>query len=136
MIHRQSFFFVGALLIILGLSMFFSVAWSLFYKDGDLVPLLQSILVTISFGIILVLLFRNKDKIELDQKKTEFLTEKLTKAFDDAIINTQDGIKLSWENLWIHLRKSNTEPIIRIYAEASNIQEATKLINKIKSFIK
>ena len=65
MIHRQSFFFVGALLIILGLSMFFSVAWSLFYQDGDLVPLLQSIVVTIIFGLILVLLFRNKDKSEL-----------------------------------------------------------------------
>ena len=48
MVRRQSFFIVGALLIILGFSMFFSVAWSLFYGDGDLIPLIQSITLTLT----------------------------------------------------------------------------------------
>jgi len=69
MIRRQSIFIVGVLLIILGLSMFFSVAWSLVYREGDLVPLLQSIAVTISFGFLLVLIFRTKEKKELTIQK-------------------------------------------------------------------
>ena len=65
MIRRQSFYIVGLLLIILGLSMLFSVVCSLFYGDGDLIPLLQSIAVTIVSGLILVILFRSKNKKEL-----------------------------------------------------------------------
>jgi len=42
-----------------------SAAWSLYYNDGDFIPILQSIVTTISFGIILVLFFRNKEKKEL-----------------------------------------------------------------------
>ena len=65
MIRRESFFIIGVLLIILGLSMSLSAAWSLYYNDGDFIPILQSIVTTISFGIILVLFFRNKEKKEL-----------------------------------------------------------------------
>ena len=68
MIRRQSIFIVGVLLIILGCSMFFSVACSLIYGDGDLIPLLQSIAVTISFGSFLALIFRNKEKKELSKE--------------------------------------------------------------------
>ncbi len=65
MIRRQSFYIVGVLLIILGFSMLFSVGCSLIYGDGDLIPLLQSIAVTIVSGLILVILFRSKNKKEL-----------------------------------------------------------------------
>ena len=65
MIRRQSIFIVGVLLIILGLSMFFSVAWSLVYGEDDLIPLLQSIAVTVSCGLLLILIFRSKGKREL-----------------------------------------------------------------------
>jgi len=65
MIRRQSFYIVGVLLIILGLSMFFSVACSLIFNDGDLVPLLQSIAVTILSGFTLIILFKSKEKQEL-----------------------------------------------------------------------
>ena len=65
MIRRQSIFIVGVLLIILGLSMFFSVAWSLVYGEDDLVPLLQSIAVTVCFGFLLIIVFREKEKKEL-----------------------------------------------------------------------
>ncbi|MEG1669262.1 MAG: phosphoglucosamine mutase, partial [Chryseobacterium sp.] len=50
-----------------------------------------------------------------------------------------DGVKIDFENNWVHLRKSNTEPIIRIYTEAKSQEEADKLgddmIAKIKSLI-
>jgi trk system potassium uptake protein TrkH len=62
MIRRQSFYIVGVLLIILGLSMLCSVACSLIFNDGDLVPLLQSIAVTIVSGFTLMLLFKSKEK--------------------------------------------------------------------------
>ena len=65
MIRRQSFYIVGLLLIILGFSMLFSVGCSLIYGDGDLIPLLQSIAVTIASGLILVIFFKSKDKKEL-----------------------------------------------------------------------
>lgn len=53
-----------------------------------------------------------------------------------ANITTIDGVKLDFSDKWVHLRKSNTEPIVRIYAEAKNLQEAeeiaTEIINKIE----
>ena len=65
MIRRQSFYIVGVLLIILGFSMLFSIGCSLIYGDGDLIPLLQSIAVTITSGLILVIFFKSKDKKDL-----------------------------------------------------------------------
>lgn len=65
MIRRQSFYIVGVLLIILGFSMLFSVGCSLIYGDGDIIPLLQSIAVTITSGLILVIFFKSKDKKDL-----------------------------------------------------------------------
>jgi len=46
-------------------------------------------------------------------------------------INTIDGIKIDFENEWVHLRKSNTEPIIRIYSESENKEKADKLAQEI-----
>ena len=46
-----------------------------------------------------------------------------------------DGVKLDFPDRWVHLRKSNTEPIIRIYAEASTMEEAQKTADQIKAEI-
>ena len=46
--------------------------------------------------------------------------------------NTEDGLKIYIDENWVHLRKSNTEPIIRIYAESMSQQTAETLVNKIK----
>lgn len=53
-----------------------------------------------------------------------------------AEVNTIDGVKLDFPDRWIHLRKSNTEPIIRIYAEAHTHQEATALVEEMKGVAK
>ena len=55
--------------------------------------------------------------------------------FDDAALNETDGIKFSWDDRWVNLRKSNTEQIIRIYAEAPNRNQALKLVEQIKKTI-
>lgn len=65
MIKTQSFYIVGILLVILSISMFFSVACSLIFSDGQLSPLLQSILITGSFGLILAFIFKSKKNVEL-----------------------------------------------------------------------
>ena len=45
-------------------------------------------------------------------------------------VSTVDGVKITWSDRWVHLRKSNTEPIVRIYTEAPSVNEATELGQK------
>ncbi|HRH35923.1 MAG TPA: phosphoglucosamine mutase, partial [Catalimonadaceae bacterium] len=51
-------------------------------------------------------------------------------------INTIDGVKIDFEDQWVHLRRSNTEPIIRIYAEADSETKVESLTKKIIKDIK
>ena len=74
-----------------------------------------------------------KDKILIDDK-IDF--DSLETIFDCNEINKIDGIKFIWPNKWIHIRKSNTEPIIRIFAEAKNHEEVNELINTLKNYLK
>ena len=76
-----------------------------------------------------------KNKINLEGIDSEALIEKVSTAFDDAEKNTLDGIKFIWDDQWVHLRRSNTEHIIRIYAEAPVKHQAEELIRKIKDLI-
>lgn len=64
------------------------------------------------------------------------LVQKIELHYSDCEINTIDGIKIDFNNKWIHLRKSNTEPIIRIYAEASTTAEADNLISEMVDLVK
>jgi len=59
----------------------------------------------------------------------------IEKKFTDAKQDKTDGLKLTWPNSWVHIRKSNTEPIIRIYAEASSEDDDHKLVDSIKRCI-
>lgn len=76
-----------------------------------------------------------KDKINLDAIEKDAVLEKAKSVFTDAEVNTIDGVKFTWEDSWIHLRSSNTEPIMRIYAEGSSIRIAQGLVDKIKKTI-
>jgi len=51
-------------------------------------------------------------------------------------INEVDGMKIEFENEWVHLRKSNTEPIIRIYSESGSTASAEALAQKIMKDIR
>lgn len=64
--------------------------------------------------------FISKNKIEL-QKGIDIpkIFEKLKKKYKNYQVNTEDGLKIEFDNDWVHLRSSNTEPIIRIYAESN-----------------
>ena len=68
-----------------------------------------------------------KQKIELTPEiDVDALLEAVKEKYSDNEINDIDGVKIDFPDRWVHLRKSNTEPIIRIYAEASNMDEAEK----------
>jgi len=76
-----------------------------------------------------------KDKIKISKNVLNDLINHSRKIFYDANLNIEDGTKFTWDNKWVHLRKSNTEPIVRIYAEAKDKETAQDLIDKVKSFI-
>ena len=61
--------------------------------------------------------------------------EKLTEKYKNEELDTIDGLKILFESDWIHLRKSNTEPIIRIYSESTSEVTANNLAKKIQQDI-
>ena len=70
----------------------------------------------------------SKNKIELTPTiNIDELLKKIANKYSDTEQNSIDGLKLDFENEWVHLRKSNTEPIIRIYAESENKDKAHAL---------
>lgn len=84
--------------------------------------------------------FISKNKIELENGfNVAAIFEKISSKYKNQPINQEDGLKIEFDNDWVHLRTSNTEPIIRIYAEsnfettANNI--ALRLMQDIKEFM-
>ncbi len=84
--------------------------------------------------------FISKNKIELENGiDVKAILEKIKEKYGRQPINTEDGLKIEFDSDWVHLRTSNTEPIIRIYAEsnfettANNI--AMRLMQDIKEFL-
>ncbi|MGB3131131.1 MAG: phosphoglucosamine mutase [Saprospiraceae bacterium] len=77
-----------------------------------------------------------KDKIQLDENiNYNNIVDLLTKEYVDENIDLTDGMKIDFKDSWVQLRKSNTEPIIRIYSEAKSLEEAEKLVLDIKKII-
>jgi phosphomannomutase len=76
-----------------------------------------------------------KDKIDLEGINPDEIIDKVSKLFKDAEKDTLDGLKFIWNDRWVHFRKSNTEPIMRIYAEAPNKKEAESLVKRVKKII-
>jgi phosphomannomutase len=78
----------------------------------------------------------SKNKIPIGRDTdVEALLEKVKDSYTSAQINTSDGVKIDIEEGWIHLRKSNTESIIRIYTEAGTKEQANKLADDVTSLI-
>ena len=68
-----------------------------------------------------------KDKVSRGPR-LEPVYEGLRRAFAEATADTQDGLRLAWPDRWLHVRASNTEPIIRLIAEAPTVADAERLI--------
>lgn len=84
--------------------------------------------------------FMTKNKLELPKEvNVDELLKKVKEYYSDEKINDEDGVKIDFPDAWVHLRKSNTEPIVRVYSEAGSPEEAKELaqsmMNVMKSFI-
>jgi phosphomannomutase len=78
----------------------------------------------------------SKNKIQLTPEiDLDLIFEKLTEKYKNEELDTIDGLKILFESDWIHLRKSNTEPIIRIYSESASEVTANNLAKKIQQDI-
>ncbi|MCK0179942.1 phosphoglucosamine mutase [Flavobacteriaceae bacterium S0862] len=81
--------------------------------------------------------FMSKNKIQLTPGlDVDGILKEMEARYSHENITTIDGVKIDFPENWVHLRKSNTEPIIRIYTEAKTQQEADDLASKIMSEIK
>lgn len=79
----------------------------------------------------------SKNKIELTpQIDVDAILLSIAEKYKNEDVNTIDGVKINFKSEWVHLRKSNTEPIIRIYAESNSLENADELANKIIKNIK
>ena len=80
--------------------------------------------------------FMSKNKISANENvNLDSILDQLAKEYSNERISLVDGLKIDFPEMWVHLRKSNTEPVIRIYTEATTKSEADKLSNKFISKI-
>ena len=79
----------------------------------------------------------SKNKIQLTPEvDVDKILQKIAEKYKNNEVDTTDGVKIYIEKEWVHLRKSNTEPIIRIYAESKSIDAANVLAERLKTEIK
>ena len=77
-----------------------------------------------------------KDKITFDPSLSpQKLLDKVAHHFSAFALDTRDGLKVDLPEGWVQLRKSNTEPILRIYAEAKTLEEARTLVDRVKELL-
>ena len=81
--------------------------------------------------------FMSKKKIQLTPElDVDGILKAMADKYSEEEISTIDGVKVDFAENWVHLRKSNTEPIIRIYTEAKSQNEADGLADRIIGEIK
>ncbi|MDD7604148.1 MAG: phosphoglucosamine mutase, partial [Candidatus Limisoma sp.] len=77
-----------------------------------------------------------KNKIQLTPAiDVDAILAAVKEQYKDERITDIDGVKIDFADCWVHLRKSNTEPIIRIYSEADTIEKANDIANQIKAVV-
>ena len=76
-----------------------------------------------------------KTKFECRREDANRAVEALKKAFASERVDTQDGIRIDWDRAWVHARPSNTEPIMRIIAEAPDRAEAERRVAEVRKVV-
>ena len=80
--------------------------------------------------------FMAKNRVDLTpETDVDAILAKVKELYKDEEINDIDGVKIDFADKWVHLRKSNTEPIIRVYSEASKAEAAEEIGQKIMKVI-
>ena len=79
----------------------------------------------------------SKNRIDLTpDMDVDSILARVKELYKNERINDIDGVKIDFEDGWVHLRKSNTEPIIRVYSEAASMEEANALAQKVMNMVK
>ncbi|MBC7896550.1 MAG: phosphoglucosamine mutase [Cytophagaceae bacterium] len=73
-----------------------------------------------------------KDKLDRPEASLDSVYDALRAAFPDADVDTQDGLRLSWPDRWVHVRPSGTEPIVRVIAEGPTEADARDLVRRCR----
>ena len=76
-----------------------------------------------------------KDKYEISRDRLPKLGTALQSRWPEARANTLDGLRLDWPDRWVHVRPSNTEPIVRVIAEAPRMAEAQQLCREVGALL-
>jgi phosphomannomutase len=76
-----------------------------------------------------------KNKYDVDRARLPALFSKITAHWPDATLNREDGLRLDWKDCWLHVRPSNTEPIIRVIAEAPHAEHAERLCREVAGLL-
>ncbi len=71
-----------------------------------------------------------KDKLDRPNASLDTVYAALRATFADAVVDTQDGLRLSWPDRWVHVRPSGTEPIVRVIAEGPSEEAARELVRR------
>jgi phosphomannomutase len=77
-----------------------------------------------------------KDKYTVPRERLPELFEALTKRWPEAAVNRVDGLRLDWTDRWLHVRPSNTEPIVRVIAEAPGLKESEALCREVAALLR
>ncbi len=77
-----------------------------------------------------------KDKYTVDRDRLPMLFAALIQRWPDADVNRVDGLRLDWQDRWVHVRPSNTEPIVRVIAEAPRAEEAKNLCREVGGLLR
>jgi phosphomannomutase len=74
-----------------------------------------------------------KDKLDRPPVSLDAVYDALRESFPEAVVDTQDGLRLAWPDRWVHVRPSGTEPIVRVIAEAPSEAEARTLVARSRA---
>ncbi len=74
-----------------------------------------------------------KDKRDLPEVEVAAVLREMAERYAEEDLSTIDGLKINFADRWVHMRPSNTEPILRVYAEAPSEEEAQDLVDRLKS---
>jgi len=74
-----------------------------------------------------------KDKLDRPNVPLDEVYGSLRRSFADAVVDLQDGLRLTWPDRWVHVRPSGTEPIVRVIAEAPTEEGARELVRRCRA---
>jgi phosphomannomutase len=80
--------------------------------------------------------YMSKDKFTADRTEAQQILASAKKLFADAKLDTTDGCRFDFEDGWLHIRASNTEPVMRLIVEAKDKQTAKKYIDAVWGIFK